>query len=58
MSNKVGMSLSIRATASVEKSVEKDLTVEDPKPEKAEAILEGEDEDTKGNDGRASSESN
>ena len=58
MSNKVGMSLSIRATASVEKSVEKDLTVEDPKPEKAEAILEGEDEDTKGNDGIASSEIN
>ena len=58
MSNKVGMSLSIRATGSVEKSVEEDLTVEDPTPEKAKAILKGDDEDTEGHDGKRSTGSN
>tara|TARA_Y100000296_G_C4978876_1_gene159610 strand:- start:200 stop:376 length:177 start_codon:yes stop_codon:yes gene_type:complete len=58
MSDKVGMSLSIKATGSVEKSVEEDLAVEDPTPEKAEAILKGEDEDTEGHDGTGSTGSN
>ena len=46
----VGMSLSITATASVEQSAEEDLKQEDPSPEKAQAILRGENEDTEGND--------
>jgi len=50
----VGMSLSITATASVEQSAEEDLKQEDPSPEKAQAILRGENEDTEGNDGEGS----
>tara|TARA_R110002051_G_scaffold249149_1_gene308620 strand:- start:442 stop:621 length:180 start_codon:yes stop_codon:yes gene_type:complete len=50
MSKDVGMNLTIRATATVTKSVEKDLQTEDPTTEEAKAILEGEDEDTEGND--------
>tara|TARA_R110002020_G_scaffold185078_2_gene382561 strand:+ start:855 stop:1034 length:180 start_codon:yes stop_codon:yes gene_type:complete len=50
MSDKVGMHLSIKATGSVEKSVSEDLSVEDPAEQKAKAILEGENEDTKGHD--------
>ena len=50
MSKDVGMNLTIRATATVAKSVEKDLQTEDPTTEEAKAILEGEDEDTEGND--------
>ena len=54
----VGMSLNITATASVERAVEEDLKEEDPSPDKAQAILRGENEDTEGNDGRTSSGSN
>ena len=50
----VGMRLSITATASVEQSAEEDLKQEDPSPEKAQAILRGENEDTEGNDGEGS----
>ena len=50
----VGMSLSITATASVEQSAEEDLKQKDPSPEKAQAILRGENEDTEGNDGAGS----
>ena len=50
----VGMSLNITATASVERAVEEDLKEEDPSPDKAQAILRGENEDTEGNDGEGS----
>lgn len=50
MSDKVGMNLSIKATASVESAVKKELLVEDPTKEKAQAILEGGDENTKGDE--------
>ena len=55
MSDKVGMHLSIKATGSVEKSVSEDLSVEDPAEQKAKAILEGENEDTKGDERERSS---
>ena len=55
MSDKVGMSLRIKATASVESSVKKELLVEDPTQEKAQAILRGENEDTKGDERERSS---
>ena len=58
MSKDVGMNLTIRATATVTKSVEKDLQAEDPTTEEAKAILEGEDEDTEGNDREGSNGDN
>jgi hypothetical protein len=57
----------MKATGSVEKSVEKDMQEEDPKPEEAKAILEGTeqtekieetDENTEGNDRNRSSQRN
>ena len=60
----------MKATGSVEKSVEKDMQAEDPKPEEAKAILEGTekteeaeetgetDENTEGNDRKRSSRRN
>ena len=50
MSDKIALSLSIKATANLAKSVEEELKVEDPSQEKVEAILKGEDEDTKEHD--------
>ena len=58
MSDKIALSLSIKATAHLAKSVAKELTVEDPSQEKVEAILKGEDEDTKRDDGEGSSTGN
>jgi len=52
------MHLSIKATGSVEKSVSEDLSIEDPAKQKAKAILEGENEDTKGNDREGSAGDN
>lgn len=54
----------MKATGSVEKSVEEDMQVEDPKPEEAKAILEETekteetDENTEGDDGNRSSRRN
>ena len=48
----------LKATGSVDKSVEEDLQVPDPQPEQAKAILESTtDENTKGKDGASSSNS-
>jgi|TARA_R110000737_G_scaffold339515_1_gene361550 hypothetical protein len=58
MSDKIALSLSIKATAHLAKSVAKELTVEDPSQEKVAAILKGEDEDTKRHDGEGSSTDN
>lgn len=37
--------LRVRATASLQEEVDKDLKVKDPSPEKAKAVLEGEKKD-------------
>tara|TARA_R110002020_G_scaffold87691_2_gene215913 strand:+ start:1107 stop:1283 length:177 start_codon:yes stop_codon:yes gene_type:complete len=58
MSDKIALSLSIKATANLAKSVEEELKVEDPSQEKVEAILKGEDEDTTRHDGEGSSTGN
>ena len=50
----VGMSLNITAEASVKQQVEEDLKQEDPSPDKAQAVLRGDNEDTEGNDGEGS----
>jgi len=59
--------MQVKATASVEKAVEKDLEKEDPPLEQAKSILESKettptpesgDESTKGNDRKRSSRSN
>ena len=43
MSDKIALSLSIKATANLEKRIAEELKVEDPNQEKVEAILKGED---------------
>ena len=49
----------LKATGSVDKTVEEDLQVPDPEPEQARAILESTtDENTKGNDGARRSSRN
>lgn len=50
----VGSELTVKATASVQESVDKDLQQEDPTDERAKAIIEGKNEDTKGDDGKSS----
>jgi len=50
----IGMSLNITATSSVEEQVEEDLKQKDPSPDKAQAVLRGENEDTERNDGEGS----
>jgi len=58
MSDKIALSLSIKATANLEKRIAEELKVEDPNQEKVEAILKGEDEDTTRHDGEGSSTDN
>ena len=57
-SSKVDSKLETKASEHLQKQVEAELNQPDPSPEKAKAVLDGDDEDSKRNDGERSSSDN
>ena len=57
-SSKVDSKLETKASESLQKQVAAALNQPDPSPEKAKAVLDGDDEDSKRNDGERSSSDN
>ena len=57
-SSKVDSKLETKASENLQKQVEAELNQPAPSPEKAKAVLDGDDEDSKRNDGERSSSDN